>query len=72
MLYTRCTVHDGEGGTCGTTDICALVQTYSYGVDGRPVLVHEHRVCFDHRRQTGLPEQDVALMPDGTHELTDT
>lgn len=71
MLYTQCTVHNGNGGRCGRTDVCALVKTYVADAYGQAVLLHEHRVCFDHRRQMGLPEQDVAILPDGLHELTD-
>lgn len=70
MLYTKCTVHDGEGGRCNTTDVCTLVRTYTYS-DGKPELLHEHRVCFTHRQQMGLPEQDIAIMPDGWRELLD-
>lgn len=72
MLYTKCTVHDGDGGRCGVTDVCALVRTYDRDptIDDAELL-HEHRVCFDHRQQMGLPEQDVALYPLGMRELVD-
>lgn len=70
MLYTKCTVHDGEGGHCGATDMCALVRTYGYR-DQDVELLHEHRVCFDHRQEMGLPEKDIAIMPDGWRELLD-
>lgn len=71
MLYTKCTVRDGLGGHCGHTDVCTLVQTYVYTHKGDRVLLHEHRVCFEHRRQMGLPEQDIAILPDGLHHLAD-
>lgn len=56
-----CTVHNGEGGTCGVEDQCTTVRTLR--ADGQ--ILHQHDVCRRHRTEMGLPEWDVDLTVDG-------
>ena len=60
-----CTVHDGQGGRCGTVDQCTHVLTR--GGDGE--VLHEHWVCSAHRRQMDLPEHAVVITPEGEARL---
>lgn len=57
---TRCTVHDGHGGTCGRKDQCTHVVT-----ENAAGPLHEHDVCPDHRKLLDLPEWDVTISPEG-------
>lgn len=62
---TRCTIHDGEGGTCRRKDWCTRVVTQNLaGKD-----LHDHQVCKRHRLELDLPEHDVLINPLGTHRL---